>query len=167
MVRVQGGVAAVGSPSTPVPMPKVARFAHLFLLIGFGGQVLFGHLVAFGLGSPLMAWHQDRVGLALWGHAAFGSEAAAYQTWAAGLIGGTIISYAWAMLWLTAVPLRRGERWAAWAIAIATSNWCVVDTAISLVGKVWVNVIFNLVALSSVMIPLALMVPWLREASAE
>ena len=43
-----------------------------------------------------------------------------------------------------------------------TLNWFVIDTAISATHGVWINVAFNLVALGSIAIPLALMIPWLR-----
>ncbi|KIG13634.1 hypothetical protein DB30_07842 [Enhygromyxa salina] len=142
------------------------RIAHALLLFGFAAQVVLGHAVAFGLDGPLFAWHQDRVALALWGTADYGIEVSAYRGWIQAVFGGTLISYAWAMLFLTAVPLRRREAWAAWAIAIATLNWVVVDTAISSAHGVWINVAFNAVALTSTAVPLGLMIPWLRARDA-
>ncbi|PRP91715.1 hypothetical protein ENSA5_52950 [Enhygromyxa salina] len=65
------------------------------------------------------------------------------------------------------MPLRRRQRWAAWAVAITTLNWCVVDTSLSAAHGVGVNVAFNLVALSSVAVPLATLTPWLRCKSAD
>ena len=120
--------------------------------------------MAFGLGGPLFAWHQDRVAVALWGSASYGTEVAAYRGWIQALLGGTMISYAWAMVFLVARPLRRRQTWAAWAVLVATLNWFVVDTSISAAHGVWVNVAFNTAALVSTLIPLALLVPWLRAA---
>ena len=143
------------------PMPRHVAIAHMVLLFGFGVQIVLGHLVAFGLGGPMFAWHQERVAEALWGAAQYDASTIAYRSWIAALLGGTMVSYAWAMLFIAAVPLRKRERWAAWAIAIATLNWFVIDTTLSAVHGVWINVAFNASALGMTAIPLAIMLPWL------
>jgi hypothetical protein len=156
--------SAAAAIRAPLPdQPSHVRAAHAVLLFGFAFQLLLGHLVALGLDGPVFAWHQDRVALALWGAPEYGAEVSAYRGWIQAVFGGTMISYAWAMLFVAAVPLRRREPWAAWAIAIATLNWFVIDTAVSASHGVWINVGFNLVALSSSIVPLALMIPWLRD----
>ncbi|PRQ09573.1 hypothetical protein [Enhygromyxa salina] len=142
--------------------PRLVKVADALLVIGFVAQLVLGHAIAFGFDGPLFAWHQDRVARSLWGTAEYGLEVSAYRGWIQAVFGGTLISYAWAMLFLVAIPLRRRERWAAWAIAIATLNWVVVDTAICLAHGVWINVAFNAVALTSIGAPLAMMIPWLR-----
>lgn len=146
------------------PIPRQVEIARYVLLAGFVAQVLLGHLVAFGLGSPLFGWHQGRVAEALWGSVEYGEQVAAYRGWIQALLGGTMISYAWAMIFVVCVPLRRAEPWAAWAIGVATLNWFVIDTSLSAVHGVMVNVVFNLVALLSIAAPLALMLPWLRRS---
>lgn len=146
----------------PAELPRAVAWARWVLLIGFGFQIVLGHVIAFGLDGPLMAWHQDRVARALWGTADYAGHVAAYRAWIQALVGGTMISYAWAMLWLVAIPLRRREPWAAWAIAIATLHWFAIDTSLSAAHGVAVNVAFNCVALLLVAIPLAIMLPWLR-----
>jgi hypothetical protein len=146
------------------PMPRHIALARGWLLAGFALQIVLGHLVAFGLGGPLFAWHQERVAEALWGVAEYDAHAAAYRGWIAALLGGTMVSYAWAMLFIAAVPLRRRERWAGWAIAIATLNWFAIDTALSAAHGVWINVAFNVSALAMTAIPLAITVPWLKPA---
>lgn len=148
----------------PDPMPRYIALAHGLLLAGFALQIVLGHLVAFGLGGPVFAWHQERVAEALWGVATYDSQTTAYRGWIAALLGGTMVSYAWAMLFIVAVPLRRRERWAGWAIAIATLNWFAIDTALSAAHGVWINVAFNTTALTMTAVPLAIMVPWLKRA---
>jgi hypothetical protein len=153
--------------TTDLPrQPQLVRIAHALLLAGFAIQLVLGHAVTFGFDGPLFAWHQDRVALALWGTTEYGVEVTAYRGWIQAVFGGTMISYAWAMLFVVAIPLRRREPWAGWAIAIATLNWFVLDTSISATHGVWINVGFNLVALTFVAVPLALMVPWLRRRPA-
>lgn len=146
------------------PLTGLARIAWIALLVGFAGQILLGHLVAFGLDGPAFAWHQDRVGAALWGDAEYGAEVTAYRGWIQALLGGTMISWAWTMLAIVAIPLRRRERWAVWIIVISTLNWFVIDTGISAAHGVGINVAFNCVALASIALPLGLMLPWLRSS---
>ena len=147
------------------PLPPVVRICRIVLLVAFVAQIVMGHAVAFGLDSPAFAWHQDRVAEALWGDAGYGEQVARYRGWIQALLGGTMISYAWAMVFIVAVPVRRREPWAGWAIAAATLNWFVVDTGVSLAHGVGVNVAFNCVALASTLIPLALIWPWLRKGA--
>jgi hypothetical protein len=151
---------------TPPPLAGVARLAWLALLVGLASQVILGHLIVFGLDGPLFAWHQDRVGLALWGSTDYGPEVAAYRRWIQAVLGGTMIAWAWTMLAIVAVPLRRREPWAVWVIVVSTLNWFVLDTTISAMHGVSINVAFNCVALASIGIPLALLAPWLRRPRA-
>jgi hypothetical protein len=146
------------------PMPRSIALAHGLLLAGFALQLVLGHLVAFGLGGPMFAWHQDRVAEALWGTSEYDPYTAAYRGWIQALVGGTMISYAWAMLFIVAVPLRKRERWAVWAIIVATLNWFAIDTTISAVHGVWINVAFNASAMVMIAIPLAVMAPWIKRA---
>lgn len=147
----------------PPPLTGLARVAWLVLLVGFAGQIVLGHALAFGLDGPAFAWHQDRVATSLWGTLEYGAEVTAYRAWIQAPLGATMIAWAWAMLFLVAIPLRRRERWAVWCIVLSTLNWFVIDTAISATHGVGINVVFNLVALVSMVIPLALMIPWLRQ----
>lgn len=148
-------------PAGP-PLTGLARFAWIALLVGFAGQIVLGHLVAFGLDGPAFAWHQDRVALALWGAPDYGPEVTTYRAWIQALLGGTMIAWAWTMLAIVAIPLRRRERWAVWVIVISTLNWFVIDTGVSAAHDVDINVAFNAVALASIAVPLAMLLPWLR-----
>ncbi|HLT35222.1 MAG TPA: hypothetical protein VK034_03030, partial [Enhygromyxa sp.] len=145
----------------PPPLTGLARIAWIALLTGFAGQIVLGHVIAFGLDGWAFAWHQDRVAAALWGTTEYGAEATAYRAWIQALLGGTMIAWAWTMLAIVAIPLRRRERWAVWCIVISTLHWFVIDTGVSAAHGVGINVAFNVVALASIAIPLALMIPWL------
>jgi hypothetical protein len=143
------------------PLSGIARIAWIALLVGFVGQLLLGHVIAFGLDGAAFAWHQDRVATSLWGSAEYGTQVTAYRAWIQALLGGTLIAWAWAMLGLVAIPLRRRERWAAWIIGISTLHWFVIDTTISAIHGVGINVAFNLGGLTMIGIPLLLLIPWL------
>ena len=144
-------------------MTGLARVGWILLLLGFGVQVVLGHVIAFGLDGPLMAWHQDRVGAALWGNSEYATQTDAYRGWIQALLGGTMIAWAWTMLAITAIPLRRREPWAKWVMLVSTLNWFVIDTGVSWAHGVTINVAFNCVALGSIVGPLGLMVAWLRQ----
>lgn len=141
-------------------MPRNVRIAWRLLLLGFGLQVLVGYTVALGIDGPLWAWHQDRVGLALWGSSTFPPDVGAYRGWAMGLGGATIASFAVAGLWIVAVPLRRGEPWAPVALLTSVLAWFPVDTVISAAHGVWINVWFNTSALLMICVPLAVVWRW-------
>ncbi len=59
-----------------------------------------------------------------------------------GPLGGTMAGSYLLQTWIVAVPLRRGEPWAWWAIASATVVWFVVDSAVSIAHDAWFNVFY-------------------------
>ncbi len=137
-------------------MSTVEKVGWAFLLLSFAVQALVGYTVAFAIDTPLWEWHQSRVGEALWGDGAYGEEVQAYRAWAMALLGGTISCWAVAMIWVVAIPMRRGEGWAWWAIITSTLAWFWVDTAISAAHGVGINVMFNVMALTMIAVPLAM-----------
>ncbi len=128
-------------------------------------QIVMGYTIALALSSPLFDWHQDRVGLALWGSAEFGPEVAAYRHWIQALLGGTLASWAVAGLVITWIPLRKGERWAWWTSVVSLLSWFFVDTWRSFMDGVLVNVVFNLCGLVVPLVLLALVWPGLAESA--
>ena len=141
-------------------MPTVVRVGWILLLVSFAVQGIVGYSVALAIDTPLWDWHQERVGLALWGEADYPAEADAYRQWMSALLGGTISCWAVAMIWIVAIPMRRRESWAWWAIITSTLVWFSIDTAISALHGVGINVFFNVMALSMIAIPLAMTWSW-------
>ncbi len=141
-------------------MPPIARIGWTFLLLGLTVQALVGFSIALALDTPLWSWHQDRVGISLWGEAEYAKETRRYRAWAMAVIGGTIASWAVALLWVVAVPLRGGERWAWWAVATSTLAWFSIDTSLSALHGIGINVLFNLGALAMIGLPLAMTWSW-------
>lgn len=149
--------------SLPTAMPPLVRAGWILLLLAFGMQALVGYSVALAIDGPLWAWHQESVANALWGSAEYGPEVEAYRAWAMALLGGTIASWAVAMMWVVAVPMRRREGWAWWAVITSTMAWFWIDTAVSAAHGVMINVLFNLGALLMLAIPLAMTWSWRRD----
>ena len=148
---------------TEATMPPGVRVGWVCLLVVFAFQGAVGYSVALAIDTPLWSWHQERVALALWDDAAYGERTDAYRQWVMALLGGTIASWAVAMLWVVAIPMRRREPWAWWAIVTSALAWFFVDTAISFRHGVDVNVLFNLLALAMIALPLALTWPWRQQ----
>lgn len=57
-----------------------------------------------------------------------------------GPLGGTMAGFYMLQCVLVAIPMRRGERWAAVAIVGGTATWFAVDTAASIAHGAWFNV---------------------------
>jgi hypothetical protein len=151
------------SPPTAA-LPAPLRFWRAWLLVALAIQTAAGYAVAFLHDTALFAWHQDRVGLALWGSVDFPSEAARFRAWSFALLGGTMASWGVALLWVVARPFARREPWAWWAVVTSLAAWFPVDTALSAAHGVWVNVAFNAAALLMLAIPLAATRRWFRRA---
>ncbi len=143
----------------------LVRAGWVGLVVRFSTQIFMGYGIALALDSSVFDWHQDRVGVSLWGSPDFGPEVAAYRHWIQALLGGTFSSWAVAMLALTWIPMRRGERWAWWTIVASLLSWFWVDTWRSFADGVWVNVAFNLCGLLIPMALLALVWPGLPRSS--
>jgi hypothetical protein len=141
-------------------MPMTVKVGWIALLVAFSMQALVGYSVAFAIDTPLWAWHQDRIASTLWGDPAFSAETHAFRAWAMALVGATIASWAVAMCWVVAIPLRTGARWSRWAILTSTLAWFFVDTGISAAHSLHINVAFNVLAVAMIAVPLALTWSW-------
>lgn len=81
-----------------------------------------------------------------------------------GPLGGTMAGYYVLQTAIVAVPLRRGERWAWWAVLAGVGVWFLADSAVSLAHGAVFNVLrVNLFALVVTVVPLLLLRPGLRE----
>jgi hypothetical protein len=78
-----------------------------------------------------------------------------FQGWVYGAWGATVIGWGVMVAALVRFAFSRREAWAWWAMVVGMGAWYVVDTAISAVNGVWVNVILNTVLMVMFAIPLA------------
>lgn len=151
-----------GTTSTP-PMSTSVKIGWFLLVVAFAMQGLVGVSVAFLIDTPLWDWHQSRTALALWGEPHLDPQTEAFRSWAMALVGGTIVSWSVAMLWIVLIPMRNREPWAWWAIITSTLGWFFIDTTISAMHGVGINVLFNLMALTMLAVPLAMTWSWRGE----
>ncbi len=131
------------------------RFWWLWLMLVMLAMVAIGYSAVVLLETPLWDWHQHATARALWATDAFPDEVFAYRRHAMGMLGPTIAAWAVTMCFVVAGPFRRRERWAWWCVLLSTFAWYPVDTLVSALEGVWVNVAFNTVALVLILLPLA------------
>lgn len=136
------------------------RIASAVLAWAAAGQALVGLALPFTYPTaPFWAWHRERVAAALYGSASLPPDARPILALFAAMLGGTMAAWGVAVAWLAHRPLRRGERWAAWATATSLAAWFPLDTGLSALHGAWVNVLFNAGAAAAIAVPLALAWP--------
>ncbi len=125
------------------------------MMLGVAGAVaLYGvGLVTAGL------WLGDHVFERLgFGPAAGGvtsAPAREYLRLVYGILGAVLTGWMLTLIAVVARPLRRGERWAWWAVAGPAAVWFVLDTGLSLVQEHGGHAVFNLVFAVLLGVPLA------------
>ncbi|MCK6554182.1 hypothetical protein L6Q96_06295 [Candidatus Binatia bacterium] len=86
---------------------------------------------------------------------AFGPEAAAYISFAHGIIGAVMVGWGVALLFVILGPFRRGSREAWLTVAVSLAAWFVPDTIFSVWTGFWPNAILNASLAVVFLIPLA------------
>lgn len=141
-------------------MPRHVRWAWRFLLAALTFQALVGLSAAIAIDSPLWSAHQRAIASELWGQGGFGPSVEVYRSWVMGPLGGTIVGWAVALLWVVAIPMRRREPWAWSAVAASTMTWFVIDCAVSAMHGAYTNVAFNGLAVSMIALPWSVTLRW-------
>lgn len=135
----------IGPPSPGSPQPT---FWWWLLLISSGFFVIFGVLAAlFGSLPPASIWG-DWTAQHFFARDFTADERIVFD-FMRGPLGGTMAGSYLMQAAIVAIPLRRGERWAWWAVAGAVLLWFIVDSSVSAMHGAWFNVVrINLVALT-------------------
>jgi hypothetical protein len=74
----------------------------------------------------------------------FDAGANRYIIFAFGIIGAVIVGWGVALMGIILKPLRQGERWAWWVLALSVNVWFVVDSVLSITSGYWQNAVSNL-----------------------
>ena len=82
-----------------------------------------------------------------------------YATFIYGVLGAVIVGWMVTIGAIVRGPLRRGEPWAWWAVAISVGVWFLLDTGISIVLGFVSHGIFNLGFLAALAVPLVQLRP--------
>ncbi len=122
---------------------------------------VFGLCFVFFYDSAVFASSRNGVNHAFWSHPVTDPALRHYQHWIHAVLGSTMVGWGITIAAVAHVPLRRGERWAWWALAAAVVAWSAFDTAASLRFGVGHNVLVNAVATIALLAPLLPL--WPRE----
>ena len=90
----------------------------------------------------------------LWGLPAEPELVQRFSSWLFGVLGATTLAWGALMACIVAVPFRRREPWAWWALVLSLTLWYPLDTTLSLTSGVWPNAILNTLALLMILPPL-------------
>ena len=74
---------------------------------------------------------------------------AEFRRWMYGVWGATVAGFGLLAAFLVGNAYLHRERWARNALAWSVALWYVLDTGVSLQGRVWINAIFNTVVLAA------------------
>jgi hypothetical protein len=96
----------------------------------------------------------NRVNAAIFRSGPVTTEMKAFQRWIYGVLGATVAGWGAALTFIAVGPFRRKELWSWNCLAVSLILWFVVDTTISLVFNVAINVVFNTTLLIALALPL-------------
>jgi len=129
----------------------VFTICQRWLVISSIGFALFGLLLAVVPDSFPFTFWLDRY------RERFAPISPDQRHFFSGMLGGTILGYYVMATLVAAIPFRRRERWAWWALAAGLVAWFVTDSVMSLVHGAAFNVqLVNCTTLVAHGVPLAL-----------
>ncbi|MGE0784691.1 MAG: hypothetical protein AB7S26_03310 [Sandaracinaceae bacterium] len=116
------------------------RRLHRVLLAACGLYALVGAALAIFSSEAFGPW-RGQIAEALYGTAALDPSVARFARFTDGILGASICGKWVASAWIVHVPLRRGERWAAWAVLASHLTWFVIDSTTSVLRGAAINVL--------------------------
>ena len=130
------------------------------------GLVLFGLAMALLNRTPVFAVFNRAIDPRFW-PAGIPQGAASFQGWVYGAWGATVAGWGITTAFVARFALPRRLPWAWWALVTGIGVWFVIDTALSVLAGVWVNVGLNAFLLAVFAIPLAAVARFWLSGSAE
>lgn len=115
---------------------------------------VFGLAVAFLGQTALFAAYDRALAAAFWGGAAIPSDVAHYKAFVYGPLGGVIAGRWLLVAFVAALPFRRREAWAWWAVLASVGLWFAVDSFVSWRTGAIFNVAFNCMPALATLLPL-------------
>ncbi|MFX0079473.1 MAG: hypothetical protein ACFE8O_09570 [Candidatus Hermodarchaeota archaeon] len=116
----------------------------------------FGMFMALLNHTILFSFFNTQINPVFWGSTPVPSPAQAFQAWIYGAWGATVMGWGITMIFIAYYPFGQQERWAWKAVLVSVLAWYIIDTTISWLFVVIINVIFNTTILILVIIPLLL-----------
>jgi len=129
------------------------EFWRRWLVVCAAAAAILGLLFVVAPGSSLLTAYNREV-LEAFHREQIPAGAVRQQAWSLAVLGSTILGWGILLAWVAAIPLRRRERWAWRAIAVSVLVWVVTDSIVSYRAGVYLEVLFNGVALALFALPL-------------
>jgi hypothetical protein len=120
---------------------------------------VFGTVMATLNSTIVFGFFNAQINPAFWGGSAVPAPAQAFQAWVYGAWGATVMGWGVTMFFIAYYPFKHQEKWAWNAVFVSVLMWFTLDTAISWVYGVIVNVLLNTTILILVLIPLLFTFP--------
>ena len=122
-----------------VTVAAISAAAGLMFVVAPSASLLAGYNL-----QVLRAFHGD----------AIPASAMRQQAWSLQLLGTTILGWGLLLTAVTAVPFRRREPWAWYGVAFSVVAWVVPDSILAYRAGIYLEVLWNGVALALFAIPL-------------
>jgi hypothetical protein len=123
-------------------------------LLGLGlVMVCFGLALAFLSGTVVFSILDQQINPVFW-KGVLPPEFTFFQRWVYAVLGATMAGWGVCVAFMAHFPFRRRERWIWNALAWAIGVWFCVDTAYSLLFRVYFNAVFNIIIFLAALAPL-------------
>ena len=130
-------------------------FWQRWLLISTYFVILFGLVMVFLNSTELYnRVINDQYNPVFWGNNTISKNAELFQQWVYGAWGATIIGWGIIVAFIAQYPFKRKEKWSWMGLTIMLSVWYLLDTGISLVYRVYANVVLNTILGIMLFLPL-------------
>jgi hypothetical protein len=107
----------------------------------------------------VFAFFNAQINPVFWGATPVPAPAQAFHAWVYGAWGATVMGWGVTMFFIAYYPFKQPERWAWNAVIVSVLLWYLLDTGISWVFGVLINVLLNTTILILVIIPLIFTFP--------
>lgn len=118
------------------------------------GLVLFGLGMALLNRTPVFDVFNRSIEARFW-PGGIPDGTGSFQGWVYGAWGATVAGWGITAAFVVRFALSRRQPWAWWALVAGIGVWFVIDTAVSALAGVWVNVGLNVLVLLVFAVPLA------------
>ena len=125
-------------------------FSVAILIVLFGLSLSF-----FSQSTAFDILFNNQINPVFWNNHLAPENVIAFQRWIYGVLGATVSGWGVFLAFLSRYPFKSRQRWAWNCIALGLTLWFLVDTAISIIYKVYFNALFNLALYLAGVLPLA------------
>jgi hypothetical protein len=135
------------------------RLWRYWLLVVSIFIIVFGTVMALFNSTIVFMFFNAQINPVFWGGSSVPAPAQAFQAWVYGAWGATVMGWGVSMFFIAYYPFREPERWTWNTVFFSVIFWYILDTGISWIFGVFINVLLNTTILILVLIPLVFTFP--------